>query len=64
MTDTFKHDDLPCDHGLKFDATTSDKLTCHQVRSFYPRLDGRCPKGCGYVGIAYVSTEHFVAGDW
>lgn len=35
-----------------------------EVRKRFPRLDGECPKGCGYVGIAYVSGNHFVAGDW
>ena len=35
-----------------------------EVRAKYPRLDGLCPKGCGFHGIAYKSTVHFVYGDW
>ena len=34
------------------------------VRRRWPRLDGACPKGCGYVGIAYASVEHYTMGDW
>lgn len=34
------------------------------VRKRFPRLDGRCPKGCGYSGIGYASTAHYVYGDW
>jgi hypothetical protein len=36
----------------------------HEVRRRWPRLDGKCPKGCGYEGICYASTAHYVAGDW
>ena len=35
-----------------------------QIRKRWPRLDGTCPKGCGYVGIAYASKAHYVYGDW
>jgi len=35
-----------------------------EVRKRWPRLNGECPKGCGYKGIFYVSMEHYVAGDW
>lgn len=35
-----------------------------EVRKRWPRLDGPCPLGCGYVGIAYVSAAHYAAGDW
>ncbi len=34
------------------------------VRERFPRLEGVCPKGCGFNGIAYASTEHYYAGDW
>lgn len=34
------------------------------VRKKFPRLDGPCPKGCGYTGIAYASAEHYAYGDW
>jgi len=35
-----------------------------EVRRRWPRLNGACPKGCGFVGIAYASQEHYRAGDW
>lgn len=35
-----------------------------EVRKRWPRLDGVCPKGCGFVGIAYASEEHYILGDW
>lgn len=35
-----------------------------QIRKRWPRLDGLCPKGCGYRGIAYASMDHLRYGDW
>lgn len=35
-----------------------------EVRRRWPRLDGPCPLGCGYNGIAYVSVNHYHMGDW
>jgi hypothetical protein len=35
-----------------------------EVRKRFPRLHGKCPKGCGFEGIAYASPEHFGYGDW
>ena len=35
-----------------------------EASSRWPRLDGRCPLGCGYTGIAYASYHHYIAGDW
>ncbi len=35
-----------------------------EIRKRWPRLFGVCPKGCGYNGIYYASTEHYLAGDW
>lgn len=35
-----------------------------EIKKRWPRLDGPCPLGCGYVGIAYASAEHMIAGDW
>lgn len=35
-----------------------------EVRKRWPRLFGRCPKGCGYEGIYYASYAHYIAGDW
>ena len=35
-----------------------------EVRRRWPRLQGNCPKGCGFHGIAYASYEHYLTGDW
>lgn len=35
-----------------------------EIRRRFPRLFGKCPKGCGYEGIAYVSMDHYRMGDW
>jgi len=35
-----------------------------EIKRRWPRLSGTCPKGCGYVGIAYASYEHYISGDW
>ena len=59
-----------CDHGVRFPATRDGELavfrhlSCSEIRQCFPRLDGPCPLGCGYDGIAYASTGHYVAGDW
>lgn len=53
-----------CDHGVTYDPTYGRMMLNYEVRERYPRLDGECPRGCGYKGIAYASYEHYVAGDW
>ena len=55
---------VACDHGVTFDQVAAAPMTVAEVRAKYPRLDGLCPKGCGFHGIAYKSTAHFVYGDW
>ena len=35
-----------------------------EIRRRWPRLMGKCPKGCGFDGIAYASAEHYACGDW
>lgn len=35
-----------------------------EVRKRWPRLQGTCPKGCGFVGIGYASYAHYLMGDW
>lgn len=35
-----------------------------EIRKRWPRLSGLCPKGCGYNGIYYASTAHYLYGDW
>ncbi len=53
-----------CDHGLKFNLEEAINLSTTEIRRRFPRLYGPCPKGCGFNGIAYVSTAHYVYGDW
>jgi len=59
-----------CDHGLTFPQTREGEsavfryFEAFEVREVFPRLNGACPKGCGYYGIAYVTMAHYVAGDW
>lgn len=36
----------------------------YEVRKRWPRLNGECPKGCGFRGIAYASMAHYTMGDW
>lgn len=59
-----KEQTTKCDHGLKFDLAAAEHMTVFEIRKVFPRLYGPCPKGCGYDGIAYVSTAHYVYGDW
>jgi hypothetical protein len=35
-----------------------------EIRRRWPRLCGKCPKGCGFDGIAYASHMHYLMGDW
>lgn len=35
-----------------------------EIRRRWPRLQGACPKGCGFRGIGYASWEHYLLGDW
>ena len=55
-----------CDHGLYFDRVYADRLglSASRIRELYPRLDGMCPQGCGFRGIAYLTLDHYVYGDW
>ena len=53
-----------CTHGVVFDEKLAKDMTVQEIRKAFPRLDGLCPLGCGYRGIAYVSTAHYVYGDW
>lgn len=55
-----------CGHGIAFDLEEARKknMSSDDVRKAYPRLNGTCPLGCGFYGIAYASWRHFQAGDW
>jgi|SRR5882672_520664 len=53
-----------CDHGLTFDESTAQHMDRDTIRKCYPRLDGECPKACGFNGITYVSVAHFLGGEW
>lgn len=53
-----------CDHSVSFDEKAAKELSASEIRRRWPRLDGLCPKGCGFNGIAYASFLHYVSGDW
>jgi len=57
-------DGAECDHGVVFDPEAAKGKSAGEVRRQWPRLFGVCPKGCGFTGIAYASTLHYVSGDW
>src|SRR5882672_7675936 len=50
-----------CDHGITFDSRRAVGFSAAEVRENWPRLFGECPRGCGYIGIAYASREHYYA---
>jgi hypothetical protein len=39
-----------------------------EIRKRWPRgwftTSNPCPKGCGFLGTAYASYEHYIMGDW
>jgi len=55
-----------CTHGLVFDQDKASAINARlsTVRVMWPRLDGACPLGCGYTGIAYASDAHRIWGGW
>jgi hypothetical protein len=55
-----------CDHGVSFDEKKAKEqyMTSEEVRKRWPRLFGKCPKGCGFEGIGYASYAHYIYGDW
>ena len=53
-----------CNHGIAFDRLAAADLSVAEIRKRWPRLFGKCPKGCGYDGIYYASSEHYTMGDW
>lgn len=58
----YRHCD--CTHGVIFDLDAARGMNAEEVRLHWPRLDGECPMGCGYRGIAYASRAHYIMGDW
>lgn len=55
---------VACNHGVVFDRAAATGLPAAEVRRRWPRLSGRCPRGCGFDGVAYASFQHMVEGDW
>ena len=57
-----------CTHDVTFDKEAARGLKVEEIRKRWPRGyftgDKPCPKGCGFVGIAYASYEHYLYGDW
>jgi hypothetical protein len=58
-----KRADPKCNHGIVFDEEAAKTMTIAEIRQKFPRLDGICTK-CGWSGIYYASTAHYVYGDW
>jgi len=56
--------DDACGHGVTFDEVASRGMHWDEVRRRWPRLDGVCPLGCGFRGVAYASFIHYLCGDW
>jgi len=54
----------PCTHGVYYDRLKAQGMSSEEIQDAYPRLRGECPLGCGFNGIAYASSEHYVMGDW
>lgn len=57
-------ENMKCDHGVLFDLDAAREMPSREVRQRWPRLDGKCPKGCGFEGIGYASLSHYIYGDW
>lgn len=57
---------VPCEHlSVEFDKELYFRLkwlSVATVRLLWPRFYGVC--SCGFNGITYASTQHFLAGDW
>lgn len=64
MIEHDKSEEKQCDHGVTFDEEAAKGLPVDEIRKRWPRGWGPCPKGCGWDGIAYASTAHYVYGDW
>jgi len=55
-----------CHHGVTFDQKAAEGMSANEVRERWPRgwFTVQQPCGCGFVGIAYASTAHYLCGDW
>lgn len=51
-----------CTHGVVFDAAAARGLSEVEVKRRWPRLEGLCPLGCGFCGVAYASLKHYLVG--
>ena len=57
----------PCSHGILFDEVSARGLSSSEIRERWPRgsFSEQTPcVDCGYIGIAYASYKHYLAGDW
>lgn len=64
---------VECQHGVTYDHRyvlerhdTAAGITAEEIRERWPRLDGKCPLGCGYEGYYYATMNHFSwgYGEW
>ena len=54
------HPDIP---QPAFSWDKAQKMTVHEVRATYPRVNWTC-EHCGGYGVSYASFEHYIAGDY
>jgi hypothetical protein len=50
-------------HVPRFSARVAATMTTEAVQRAFPRFFGAC-SDCGFVGIAYASDLHAIAGGW
>lgn len=54
--------------GAAVDFVLGDTDAVQVIRKRWPRgwftAKNPCPKGCGFVGIAYASYAHYIMGGW
>lgn len=48
-----------CDHGISFNYELASSMTKEQVEETFPILRGKCPKNCGFYGVAYFNNMHY-----
>ena len=54
--------------GAAVDFVLGDVDAVRVIQRRWPRgwftAQKPCPKGCGFIGVAYASYEHRIMGDW
>jgi hypothetical protein len=59
---------VECQHGITYDHALvieqhrNSEDTEVFIRERWPRLNGKCPLGCGYEGLYYATLNHYSWG--